>query len=330
MADAVTAVIGQASRVDRGGHSPFTPAAISVYGLLATAIGLVATLFAMRGFSLPGPDFPVVATAAGLLLLFAWSCRARGWDRVATGLETSTILAAFCMASTLLAFATAANDMPLADAMLAAADRRVLPSFDWPTTIRALASHRGLMAIGHACYASIGWQPSVVLLACAMTGRLARCWTFVLAWMVTLFVAIALSCLLPALGPYAHFQLGAAAMPAGHDQLPWITADIVTALRDGTLRAVTFSRMEGIVTFPSFHAAAALLLAWAFWPTATLRWPMMGLNLGMIAAAVPIGGHYFVDVPAGITVAGAGIWLATWLQAAPHRPLAKEGGIGLT
>ena len=40
-------------------------------------------------------------------------------------------------------------------------------------------------------------------------------------------------------------------------------------VRDGSLRVLDFDKLTGIVTFPSFHAAAAVLYLWAFWP---VRW----------------------------------------------------------
>lgn len=68
------------------------------------------------------------------------------------------------------------------------------------------------------------------------------------------------------------------------------------------------------VTFPSFHAGAAPLLGWGFWPVARLRWPLVTLNVVMAASAIPIGGHYVVDIIAGVMVAAAGIAVARMLE----------------
>src|SRR5262249_53845181 len=100
--------------------------------------------------------------------------------------------------------------------------------------------------------------------------------------------------------------------------------------RDGTLRHLELLNLGGIVTFPSFHAASALLYAWALWP---LRWarPLLVFINGMMLAATPLnGGHYFVDVIAGITVALVSIVAAHRLAAhIASRPI-KPIDIGVT
>jgi membrane-associated phospholipid phosphatase len=57
------------------------------------------------------------------------------------------------------------------------------------------------------------------------------------------------------------------------------------------------------------------MLAWGFLPLRWLRMPMVLLNVAMIVSAIVIGGHYLVDVIAGIAVAGAGIAAAGRLPA---------------
>jgi membrane-associated phospholipid phosphatase len=57
------------------------------------------------------------------------------------------------------------------------------------------------------------------------------------------------------------------------------------------------------VTFPSFHAASAVLFAWALWVVKWMR-PVALLANGAMLAATPLnGGHYFIDVFAGAVIA---------------------------
>jgi membrane-associated phospholipid phosphatase len=72
-------------------------------------------------------------------------------------------------------------------------------------------------------------------------------------------------------------------------------------IRAGSGRHLT--RLAGIVAFPSFHCASAILNAWAVWPVRSLRLPFMALNLLMIAATPVIGGHYLADLIGGALVA---------------------------
>jgi hypothetical protein len=79
--------------------------------------------------------------------------------------------------------------------------------------------------------------------------------------------------------------------------------------------------LVGIVTFPSFHAAAAVLYLWALWCVWWMR-PLALLANGAMLLATPIGGgHYFVDVFAGMAVAvlaiAAALRIGEWLAAQP-------------
>ena len=77
--------------------------------------------------------------------------------------------------------------------------------------------------------------------------------------------------------------------------------------RAGVLVISNLLNLGGIVTFPSFHAASAVLYTWALWP---LRWsrPLVVLVNGVMLAATPLnGGHYFIDVIAGVAIAVSAI-----------------------
>jgi membrane-associated phospholipid phosphatase len=83
-------------------------------------------------------------------------------------------------------------------------------------------------------------------------------------------------------------------------------------VRDGSLRHLELFGLAGLVTFPSFHAASAALYAWAFW---SVRWfrPVAVVANAMMLAATPIdGGHYFIDLIAGIVAAVLAIMAAKW------------------
>ena len=89
------------------------------------------------------------------------------------------------------------------------------------------------------------------------------------------------------------------------------------ALRSGTLGPVRLDDLDGLITFPSFHATAVLLFTWAVWPLGRLRWAALALNL-LVIATVPIdGAHYFVDV-----LGGAGV---TALSLVTARRLYRSG-----
>ena len=73
------------------------------------------------------------------------------------------------------------------------------------------------------------------------------------------------------------------------------------ALRTGPV-ALDLGNLPGLVTFPSFHTAAGIVLTWAFWRTRAF--PVVAAYAATMIAATPVfGGHYFVDLLAGACVA---------------------------
>ena len=98
------------------------------------------------------------------------------------------------------------------------------------------------------------------------------------------------------------------------------------------MRILVPSELGGIITFPSFHAAAAILALWAFWGIWWLRPFALITNVSMLLATPVIGGHYFVDILAGILVAVGAIFAAKTLahrasvSTAATSPLAAAAG----
>ena len=84
-------------------------------------------------------------------------------------------------------------------------------------------------------------------------------------------------------------------------------------VRDGSLRQLSLTALTGLVTFPSFHTAAAVLYLWAFWPVRWIGPAAVAINVVMVLATPICGGHYLVDVFAGIGIAVASILAAKWI-----------------
>jgi len=84
------------------------------------------------------------------------------------------------------------------------------------------------------------------------------------------------------------------------------------ATRSGLITALTLDQVEGIIQFPSYHAAAAVLLAYAF--ASLPRWiavPGIIFETTLAVSAVPMGGHHLVDVLAGAAVGAVSLAIAT-------------------
>jgi len=97
------------------------------------------------------------------------------------------------------------------------------------------------------------------------------------------------------------------------------TADIVLKLRDGTLRAIDFAAVDGIISFPSLHAAVFIIVPFS------LRWnrPLFCLTVAldpvMLVSAVPSGNHYLVDVIGGVSVSAFAIVCSGPMQTSLER-----------
>jgi len=121
----------------------------------------------------------------------------------------------------------------------------------------------------------------------------------VLAFVLAALTAILVSGLMPAVEAYVHLRL----QPQDVPHLPAfgaaLHASILHGLRDGTIHTVSLTEAEGIITFPSLHAALGVTFTLVLWPLPWLRWPALVIN-GFLVAATPVyGGHYFVDVMSG-------------------------------
>ena len=138
------------------------------------------------------------------------------------------------------------------------------------------------------------------------------------------------SAIYPAAGALKYFAINHADVPAIQSRVGWSAIPIIEGLRNGTITRVDWGNLEGLVSFPSFHAAAALILGRFYWSYRVLRWPMASLNVLMAVAAVPCGGHYFVDVFGGIVTAAAALVITSSFAQRPmcSTPLVRDDRLG--
>jgi membrane-associated phospholipid phosphatase len=243
-------------------------------------------------------DIPVMlaALAAGLLI-FVQDLQAAGyWQAMVFSglvfcasllwqpnlLRGLVTLIAFSAAFTMLMEAIAATSYPLADAMLLAADSTL--GLSAPATAAFVAQYPVVAFMLKVAYSSVIPQTILVLFILAEKSSL---WTFLQRFMLGALVTVCFFYFFPAVGVQGNITP--------------VIAERFHALRSGAA-VITWQGAQGIITFPSFHTAWAIFLTAALWPT-RLRWWAFGLNVLMIASTVTVGGHYYVDVPAGALVA---------------------------
>jgi membrane-associated phospholipid phosphatase len=67
---------------------------------------------------------------------------------------------------------------------------------------------------------------------------------------------------------------------------------------------------KGLIGFPSYHAALAVIVTWYVRELPVLRWLLLGVNAFVLVATPIQGGHHVIDVVAGIGVAALSVFLA--------------------
>lgn len=216
---------------------------------------------------------------------------------------------------------------PLADATLAVADARLFGGFDWPAMVAVVRPHTNTLTLLSYAYASLDWQPILLLtvLCCIYEQQFA--WRFLSAWAGSLGLCLLVLPFFPAVGGYVHFHIPYESMPGVEVLSAWKSPELLIKLHSGEVSTLNFDSLNGIITMPSFHAASAVLLAWGYGQIKWLRWPFLALNIVMLVSAVPIGGHYLVDIVAGVAVACLSIFLTTSLTRRHRATQAKARSI---
>jgi membrane-associated phospholipid phosphatase len=249
------------------------------------------------------PALAIALGGVGVLL------RAHGrWLRLADVAEVAGALGLLAVLVPLLTCVLARTGAPLADQRLIAWDAAL--GIDWLRLVSLLRDRETLSLVLSHAYASLMQQPTVLLVVLGLAGHTHRLQQFALAWAVALVATALIFPLAPALGGYLHYGFAPADFPFVKVRAAWLHATVLEPLRNGTMTELGRLALEGIVTFPSFHTSAAVLLAWGFWGVRLVRWPALALNVVMITSCPFVGGHYIVDLIAGGVLAWAAIVIA--------------------
>jgi hypothetical protein len=187
-----------------------------------------------------------------------------------------------------LSYLAAVPALPLIDSELAKLDASLF-GFDWQSATGWIVRYPLLERILAHAYASFTYQAAAVL----FIGSIARpadrngdlIWSFVIAGLLTCAVFV----FTPAIGNVGHLGQG------------YVMA--LNEIRSGQWTVLDYSHAQGMIEFPSFHTTAAVLMVYAVRHNYWALGIFIPLNVLLLAATLPIGGHYLVDLPAGGAVA---------------------------
>lgn len=222
-----------------------------------------------------------------------------------------------CLGTTLgfLSYIAAGYNYPLQDAALLKADKWL--GFDWYAYLSWANNHPYIAAFLSFSYQSFGLQ--IILFICLLFIRkhTAHAQRFMIIFYVSGLICITLSAFFPAVGIYIHDNIQPQQFAYLHPAAARVHESVLMALRGHSLTNLTFP-LRGLITFPSFHTSIALLLIYASLPFRRLRWIMIPLNIAMVFSTPIDGGHYLVDVLAGMVITSMAMYIAQ--RALPTKP----------
>ncbi|NTS65479.1 phosphatase PAP2 family protein [Sphingomonas sp. HHU CXW] len=280
---------------------------VAAWWLLAAMFA--ACLLVARGLGFRVDAWRAMPSAIALALLAGGAVigRRRAQPRLAAGATAFLQMTLFTLIGVVLAYALAARAGALWDTRLAAADRAL--GFDWPAVFAAADRASVALWIGGLAYHSLTLQMVTCIVAMSAYAQFERLRVAVTAAILAGFATIVVSWWMPAMGNVVD--------PAGYTRLwpsiAWLEQAMIAGLRDGSWRTLDLTQLMGIVSFPSYHATLPVILSWAQRDTPGWRY-VAPVWAGVTIVATPLfGGHYGVDVLAGLALAPAALAVAPWL-----------------
>lgn len=275
-----------------------------IWGTVAAVTAAVLAAALIGNFRIAWSTFMAPALACAILVMGGcFYSRWRSDPRLASGLLSTAQVIAFAAAGAPLSYLAASANAPLCDHWLDAFDRAL--GFDWTALLAWMNAAPEVYAVLRPIYLSLTLQMATVVLCLAFSGRLLWLRVYTLAFVCVVLLSIAISAVLPAAGAWPHYGLTASdsrIVPAVSTSWP-----VFYGLRDGSFRLLVAVGSEGIITFPSVHAALAIIVIAALWPIPALRFVVIAINLLMLLATPIDGSHYFVDIAAGVALAVASL-----------------------
>jgi len=172
-------------------------------------------------------------------------------------------------------------------------------------------------------YDSLLPQTFLALIATAGVRRVDRLQGYLIAFAIAVTATAVIASFLPAANAVIYVDK----MPTDVSILPDGRPSYfptLEGLRAGTLRTINLNALEGLISFPSFHTAGAILIVWTLWPISVLRFMLVPLNFLLIASTPLCGAHYVIDIIGGAAVAFASILATSRLARSPRGSASKS------
>jgi membrane-associated phospholipid phosphatase len=221
----------------------------------------------------------------------------------------------------MLTYLAALTNHPLQDRHLMQIDQNL--GIDWTTLTAAVDAHPIFARALTLAYNSFAFQLLLLPALLSISRQAARAYQMVAVYGFICIFASFISIWYPALGTYAALSIDISQFK--NIDASWGVASVnqIMAVRNNPGFILRLDQASGIITFPSVHAAVAILCAWAIWPLKLARFPFIVLNIFMFFSAIVVGGHYVVDLISGTGITGFAIALVLYVTRLPPRKSAS-------
>jgi membrane-associated phospholipid phosphatase len=278
-----------------------------------TALGAAAFLDAKTPI-LDGVSLYLVAAA---LLCFYGRVVFPQADRLVLLMEGACIVVALGLSLACLSYLGPMTDWPLRDREMIWIDRHL--GLDWLQVMRGFDGRPLLLTILNAAYATFTAQLIGTALVLIAAGRKRELDCFFVTFLSASVLAELASVLIPTLGPMVTLARDVSFLHVR--TIGRVTGDIMLALRNGSLRVIDLDAIDGIISFPSLHAAVAVIVPYTLRWNRPLFWPILVLDSVMLVSAIPSGNHYLSDLLGGVGVAVLAILAANTVQTLTRRAI---------
>lgn len=267
--------------------------AIAVAGVLAFSV-ISFGLSKLAGLALtPGlSGILIIPQFLGTLALIVHIMRLAD-KRIAQVLTYLTLWTLLPMAGAHLSYVGALLDMPMQTDRFSAIDHAM--GFDWGSWGIFVTSNRFLNWATYHAYNSYSLQPYCALILVALFGECTRNARMIVAIMITVAITTLIGSLVPTYGAGLAYGIK---MPC---------EEVLMALRAGVREGLPYS---GVIGFPSFHAAQAVLYTAVYSRMKFCFAIAAALNAFMLLSVPLSGSHFLIDAIAGVLVALFAIWLS--------------------
>lgn len=295
----------------------------TIAALLIASIIVVALLMHRAGLAIDplAPGTLAFALVFAVLGAIRWFCRdgASGTSRAIRDMaEYFGVFTAITLVGAVASYPVAAETHGFVDPLLQRADLAL--HFHWLAWYQTVAAHPLLQIVSRTAYAMIYISPAILIGFLAITDQRREAHRFIVTVWLAAAVTLVTFRFMPAIGPFAYLW---------HGPIPYVPVSdlwqpqLIPQLRAHAVPFVDLGHLVGLVSAPSFHAAAAVLLIIFALRQSAIRVPLVAINVAMLLATPVEGTHYLIDMILGAVVALVSFCVVTqlhpWLVRMPVR-----------